>query len=77
MQYLNEADVTAVRQTDMPLQRTRTGYGSKLPTSWMIQLHKLYWHRVYVILWSNSGTAYIIVRGKKLYLGSFEPSQFA
>ena len=38
--------------------RNANGYGSKIPTDWMICINKR-WHRVYVVCYSNIGTAYI------------------
>lgn len=38
--------------------RNAMGYGSKIPTDWMICINKR-WHRVYVVCYSNIGTAYI------------------
>ena len=38
--------------------RDAMGYGSKIPTDWMICIEKR-WHRVYVVCYSNVGTAYI------------------
>jgi hypothetical protein len=38
--------------------RDAMGYGSKIPTDWMIRINKR-WHRVYVVCYSNVGTAYI------------------
>lgn len=49
------------------LQKTVTGYGKKIPTSWKVRyLGKL--RRIYQDVYSNSGVSYIIVNGKKLYL---------
>ncbi|ATE86352.1 hypothetical protein Sf18_gp78 [Shigella phage Sf18] len=49
------------------LQKTATGYGKKIPTSWKVRyLGKL--RRIYQDVYSNSGVSYIIVSGKKLYL---------
>lgn len=49
------------------LQKTATGYGKKIPTSWKVRyLGKL--RRIYQDVYSNSGVSYIIVNGKKLYL---------
>lgn len=49
------------------LQKTATGYGKKIPTSWKVHyLGKL--RRIYQDVYSNSGVSYIIVNGKKLYL---------
>ena len=76
MEYLNDADVLDVRQSEPPANRSRSGYGRKLPTSWEIRLVDGRWRRVYVIQYSNAGTAYIRKGEKNLYLGSFEPSLF-
>lgn len=40
------------------LQWTATGYGSRIPTEWQVQLHGR-WRRVYLRIFSNAGTAYI------------------
>ncbi|URY12621.1 hypothetical protein [Shigella phage ESh21] len=49
------------------LQKTATGYGKKIPTSWKVRyLGKL--RRIYQDVYSNSGVSYIIVSGKKLHL---------
>ena len=49
------------------LQKTATGYGKKIPTSW-----KVYYEgrlrRIYQDVQSNSALSYIIVKGKKLHL---------
>jgi hypothetical protein len=66
VEYLNEADVVGTRQSKAPLNYSRTGYGPKIGTSWEILLTDGRWRRVYVMIWSNSGTAYIIVRGRNL-----------
>ena len=48
------------------LSYTATGYGSKIPTSKMLRIgNRLY--RVYCMLYSNSGTCYII-KNKKRYI---------
>lgn len=72
--YLDPKQVIGTRQTKTPHTRSRSGYGSKLPTSWQLQLQDKRWRRVYVILWSNSGSAYIITKSGKLFLGSYDPS---
>lgn len=54
--------------TDEPRYgRNAHGYGSKIPTRYMIKWHGRM-RRVYVVCWSNSGTAYVIVGGKPVYL---------
>lgn len=72
MLYLDEKDVTAVKRTSAPILRTRTGYGSKLPTDIMLQVNKR-WHRVYVMIYSNVGSSYILQKGQRVLLGSYEP----
>lgn len=71
--YLNPQDVSAVRQTETPHNYSQTGYGNKLPTSWQIRLHKR-WHRIYVVCWSNCGSAYVRTSKGDLYLGTWEPT---
>lgn len=73
--YMDPNQVIATRQTTTPHNRSRSGYGSKLPTSWQLQLKDKRWRRVYVILWSNSGSAYILVKGERLFLGAYDPSR--
>lgn len=52
--------------TDMPRSgRTASGYGSKLPTSYMLRVGNR-WRRVYAICWSNVSTCYIIKKGEKI-----------
>lgn len=42
------------------LQYTASGYGRKIPTSWMVKLPgSNRWRRVYCCIWSNSGTCYV------------------
>jgi hypothetical protein len=67
---LNDADVVATRRSKPPLNYSRTGYGPKIGTSWEILLVDGRWRRVYVMIWSNSGTPYIIVRGRNLVVSS-------
>lgn len=71
--YLDPARVTAKRQGTPPLSRSRTGYGNKLPTSWELRLDDKRWRRVYVVCWSNSGSAYVLVKGEPHYLGGYDP----
>jgi hypothetical protein len=71
--YLNPQEVTAVRQTKAPHNYSRDGYGSKIPTSWQVRLHKR-WHRIYVVCYSNSGSAYVRTSKGVLYLGLWEPT---
>ncbi|KAE8546183.1 hypothetical protein [Marinobacter nauticus] len=47
------------------LQYTATGYGSKIPTRYMIRFENR-WRRVYVACFSNVGTAYVFIDGEKV-----------
>lgn len=49
-----------VRRTETPCGRHRnvTGYGTQIPTGYMVQWEGR-WRRVYLVCFSNSGTAYI------------------
>lgn len=77
VEYLDEKDIIDRKQTKAPYNRSVSGYGNKLPTSWMLQLARPMkpgqsftrrWHRVYVICYSNSGSAYVLVGGKRKFL---------
>jgi len=53
--------VTDQRQTETPTYGyDASGYGRKIPTRHMIR-YAGRWRRVYVMCYSNSGTAYVIV----------------
>lgn len=49
-----------------------TGYGPKVPGPWMIRYvgddGRRRWHRVYFMVYGNSGSAYIIVGGRDHHL---------
>lgn len=47
-----------VKETATPINRSVSGYGSRLPTPYMVW-HKGRWRRVYAICWSNAATLYI------------------
>ena len=47
-----------VRVTPTPLGRPVTGYGRRIPTSYMVKF-KNRWRRVYCCQYSNAGTLYI------------------
>lgn len=49
------------------LSFTASGYGGKIPTSYMLR-HSGRLKRVYVMIWSNSGTEYILDHGCRLIL---------
>lgn len=59
------------------LQQTASGYGSKLTTSRMIRTPDGRLRRVYCVCWSNSGSCYVLVKGKPVYLGALELGRHA
>jgi len=71
--YLDDKRVTAKRATTPPIHRSASGYGSKIPTQWLLQIDGKRWHRVYVVQWSNAGSCYVLVGGERLFLGSYDP----
>ena len=65
--YLDPARITATRNTPRPASgTTRTGYGPKLATAWLLLLDGKRWHRLYCMQWSNMGTCYVVVRDERL-----------
>lgn len=68
MEYTESSRVTEIKRTAFPTYgQTVSGYGPKIPTSAMVRYDGR-WHRVYVMVYSNSGTAYIVKGGKNLIL---------
>lgn len=47
-----------MRQTDLPQGMTRTGYGARLPTTYLVQWDGR-WRRVYAACYGNSPSCYI------------------
>jgi hypothetical protein len=61
--YTDPTLVSDQRQTDQPTYgHSASGYGGKIPTRHMLR-YAGRWRRVYVMCYSNSGTAYIVVNG--------------
>lgn len=52
------------------LQQTASGYGKKLTTQWKMQRNGRE-YRVYCMCFSNSGTLYIISKGKRLIIRDY------
>lgn len=65
--WLDNEQVSAVRITEPPRYYSATGYGRKIPTRYMLKIGTR-WHRVYMMQFSNSGTAYVIKGGAELVL---------
>lgn len=55
----------ALKETEAPRNNSATGYGPKIPTSYMLKYLNR-WRRVYVAIYSNSGTPWVNVNGKRI-----------
>ena len=49
------------------LQQTKSGYGCKLTSTHMVK-HNNRLYRLYVSIFSNSGSMYIICKGERVYI---------
>lgn len=71
LKHIEEAQVKEIRvQRNAPLHNSVTGYGPKIPTRYMLKLEDNRWHRVYVVNYGNSGSAYVVYKGANHYLSS-------
>lgn len=57
--------ITAGWCTPSPRHNSATGYGSKIPTRFMVECSDNRSRRVYAICYSNAASLYIIVGGKR------------
>ncbi|WP_249654239.1 hypothetical protein [Pectobacterium atrosepticum] len=48
-----------------PAKKTATGYGTKIPTSYMLDYQGKR-RRIYVDQYSNAGRTYIMIKGEKI-----------
>lgn len=68
LKYTDPDTVTDVKLTTEPYyRRTASGYGPKIPTRYMLRINKR-WHRVYMMLYGNSGSAYVLIKGEVHFL---------
>lgn len=69
LHYLrDEAVVGIMADRVMPLNPYRSGYGPAVPTRWRLKLADNRTRRVYVMLYGNSGSAYVNVGGETAFL---------
>lgn len=71
--YTVPSMVSGVRVTDVPTSgQTVSGYGPRVPTRYMIRygVRRPQWLRVRVMLYGNSGSAYVRVNGADLFIDS-------
>jgi len=57
--YLDPNTIKDRKNTIAPINRSKSGYGSKIPTTLMIKLVNNRWYRVYAICYSNVASYYI------------------
>jgi hypothetical protein len=70
--YLDPADVVdvIVNRAAPIYGRNVDGYGSKIPTRFMLRLQDGRARRVYVMQYANSGSCYVVVGGEDRFLPS-------
>ena len=63
--YLDPSDVQDYRRDEKGPRYGRNvdGYGRKIPTDYWLRVRNR-WRRVYVMIFSNSGTLYVIVNAE-------------
>lgn len=49
------------------LSYTSSGYGSKIPTEWVTYINNRK-HRIYIVIYSNSGSLYVLINKRKYYI---------
>lgn len=59
---------TELEETETPRNRSRSGYGSKIPTSYKINYNGRK-YRIYCRIYSNNGTCYFIANGQEIIVG--------
>ncbi len=60
-----EHKVSTLPWQERGLSFTASGYGAKIPTSYMVHYLNR-WHRVYCRIYSNIGSLYIVSKGVKI-----------
>ena len=56
-----------VKETECPRSNSRTGYGSKIPTQYMVFVENK-WRRVYCRVYSNIGTLYVLINKERVII---------
>ena len=56
-----------VKVTEYPHSNSRTGYGDKIPTQYLVFIAKK-WRRVYCRQYSNIGTCYVLIKGERVII---------
>jgi len=72
IKYLDEiAHRWVALKRNAPPNRSVTGYGLKIPSPCMIQIGNRA-RRVYTMIFSNSGSSYIVIGGERVFLRSWD-----
>ena len=56
-----------VKDTECPRSNSKTGYGDKIPTQYMVFIAKK-WRRVYCCIYSNIGTRYVLINKERVII---------
>ena len=56
-----------VKETECPYSNSKTGYGDKIPTQYMVFIDNK-WRRVYCRVYSNSGTCYVMINKERVII---------
>ena len=59
------------RTATSPINRSVSGYGSKLPTHYMVKFGKRN-YRVYAICYSNAASFYILIGGQRYFMHDYD-----
>ena len=70
--YVPDLFFYSVETTDTPRHNSSTGYGSKIPTQYLLHCADGYKRRVYARCYGNAASMYIVVQGKKFYLHDYQ-----
>ena len=56
-----------VKETECPRSNSRTGYGGKIPTHYVVFIGNK-WRRVYCRIYSNIGTCYVMINKERVII---------
>ena len=60
-------DQALLKETECRKANSKTGYGSKIPTQYMVYIANK-WRRVYCRQYSNIGTLYVLIKGERVII---------
>ena len=69
--YLDDDFIVSTAQVDAPKSnQSATGYGKKIPTTWVACCLDNRVRRVYAICYGNASSLYVIVQSKRVFIDS-------